>query len=134
MYSCIDHTTKMLGPGYYNLGESLVKKSYNVRVSSGNTVRSKPRGGNGNSGTSPSSSSPQQQRNRMHSEEYSSGNNSAAHSPRKIPQNEQIDSDAPKRNVLRGGGSNSASASPAASSYSRRQQDERQYYVYETPT
>ena len=134
VYSCIDHTTNMLGPGYYNLGESLVKKSHNVRVSSGNSVRSssgKSRGGSGGSSPIPSSSSLPQQRNRMFSEEYSSRPNSAAPSPRKVPLNEQTDTDTPKKNVLRGG-SNSTSA--ASSPYSRQPQDQRQHFVYETPT
>mmetsp|Transcript_7193 Transcript_7193/g.7289 ORF Transcript_7193/g.7289 Transcript_7193/m.7289 type:complete len:325 (-) Transcript_7193:389-1363(-) len=38
VYTCIDHDSKLVGPGYYNVGDSMVKKSFNVRITDGNAA------------------------------------------------------------------------------------------------
>ena len=97
MYSCIDHNTHLLGPGYYNIGESLVKRSFNVRVSTGNSVRSpakSPRSLGGSAMSSPyggGGGSP--------SARGGSGRFSAGNSPKNTPGASSFRNDVLLRNI-----------------------------------
>ena len=142
LYSCIDYNSHTLGPGYYNIPESLIKKSFNARVSGGNT----PRSSRGRSKTSSSNSSPlgisvsalAKQRNKSFSAESSPYKPlQFPSSPRKNPLTVFTGSDTPPKNATLGGSLRSTTHS--TSSYSNihhmgNSNNSRQQFIYRTPS
>ena len=128
LYSCIDYNSHMLGPGYYNVPESLLKKSFNARVSGGNT----PRSSTSRSKASSANSSPKggipasalaKQRNKSFSDENSSY---MPHQVITFPR---------KSSLTAFTGGSLRSTTHSISTYSHQMENNnRQQFVYKTPS
>ena len=130
LYSCIDHNIHTLGPGYYNVSESLLKKSFNSRVTGGNSPRSSPGRSKVHSGnSSPLGMSPttlSQQKDKILMKEYSlsGGSHFAVLSPKKGSLTVFTGSDTPPKNFPTHSPSSFSNAIPRSN---------KQQFIYQTP-